>query len=127
MTLTPQRIQRKRVAGWKAPEDAKYVGRGTAFGNPYSVVQQPGDIWVVRFFSRTNEPSPNGAYSVTCAYRWTAHTQATRFYRDWLRAHPALVAKVRAELIVRDLMCWSPLGFDCHADVLLAVARGEEP
>jgi hypothetical protein len=127
MTLTPQRIQRRRLKGWRAPEGAKYVGRGTAFGNPYGVRPMPGDTWGVSYFTRTGEPSPNGLTRVPCAYRWTAHSHATNYYRDWLRAHPELVAQARRELAGRDLLCWCPVDFDCHADVLLAVARGEEP
>jgi len=35
--MTPQRIQRRRTKGWRMPENAKYVGRGTQWGNPYKV------------------------------------------------------------------------------------------
>lgn len=31
----PKRIQRKRVKGWKKPENSVYVGRPTRYGNPY--------------------------------------------------------------------------------------------
>ena len=33
----PKRIQRKRTKGWRMPEGAVYVGRGTKWGNPYPV------------------------------------------------------------------------------------------
>ena len=33
----PRRIQRMRIKGWKKPANARYVGRGTRFGNPYSL------------------------------------------------------------------------------------------
>jgi Domain of unknown function (DUF4326) len=33
----PNRIQRKRTAGWKMPDGAIYVGRGSRWGNPYRV------------------------------------------------------------------------------------------
>ena len=36
----PKRVQRRRTAGWRAPEGAKYVGRGTRYGNPFAVVRQ---------------------------------------------------------------------------------------
>lgn len=35
--MTPKRIQRKRTAGWKMPEDTIYVGRPTKWGNPYKI------------------------------------------------------------------------------------------
>jgi len=31
----PKRIQRKRIKGWRMPENAVYVGRPTKFGNPF--------------------------------------------------------------------------------------------
>jgi len=33
----PIRIQRKRTKGWKKPENAVYVGRGSEWGNPFVV------------------------------------------------------------------------------------------
>ena len=33
----PKRIQRKRTKGWRMPEGAIYVGRGSRWGNPYRV------------------------------------------------------------------------------------------
>lgn len=33
----PVRIQRRRVKGWRMPDGARYVGRGTRWGNPYTV------------------------------------------------------------------------------------------
>jgi hypothetical protein len=31
----PKRIQRKRIKGWRMPENAVYVGRPTRWGNPF--------------------------------------------------------------------------------------------
>ena len=31
----PKRIQRKRTKGWRMPEGAVYVGRGSRWGNPF--------------------------------------------------------------------------------------------
>ncbi len=33
----PRRIQRRRVKGWRMPEGAIYVGRGSRWGNPYRI------------------------------------------------------------------------------------------
>jgi hypothetical protein len=35
--VTPHRIQRRRVKGWKMPGNTVYVGRGSRFGNPFTV------------------------------------------------------------------------------------------
>ena len=34
---TPNRIQRRRLKGWRMPKGAIYVGRGSRWGNPYRV------------------------------------------------------------------------------------------
>lgn len=35
--MTPTRIQRARIKGWRMPAGAVYVGRGTPWGNPFKV------------------------------------------------------------------------------------------
>lgn len=35
-----QRIQRRRTKGWRMPEGAVYVGRGSKWGNPYMARQR---------------------------------------------------------------------------------------
>lgn len=119
-----ERIQRKRTAGWRAPEGAKYVGRGTRFGNPWKI-EKAGDHWNVTWSGVARYEPPNGAYTVPCAYESTARQEAVRYYREHLRAHPDLVETARRMLAGHDLMCWCRPGQDCHADVLLAVAAGE--
>ena len=91
----PKRIQRRRDAGWKAPEGAVYVGRPTKWGNPFVPVT----------------PSDTPADLVEA-------------FRTQLESSPAIRAAARRELAGRDLMCWCPLTSPCHADVLLAIANG---
>jgi hypothetical protein len=45
----PQRIQRRRTAGWRMPSDVIYVGRPTRWGNPFSVADH-GATEAVRLF-----------------------------------------------------------------------------
>lgn len=95
----PRRIQRKRSAGWKAPEGAVYVGRPSRWGNPYPAV--------------TSVPSSRAV--------------AVELYEGWLRARPEFADTIRRELAGRDLMCWCPADAPCHATVLLRVAQGGQP
>jgi hypothetical protein len=48
--------------------------------------------------------------------------QAVALYRQHLEQHPELVTAARRELAGKDLACWCPLDWPCHADVLLEVA-----
>lgn len=128
----PERIQRQRTRGWTAPPSAKYVGRGTKYGNPWSVLRD-GDAWIVQWTGHRLLPAEhahphNGAYRVTCAYQTTAHEEAVRYYRDWLRqVRPDLVEAARTDLAGHDLLCWCRADLPCHGDALLSTAAGEEP
>lgn len=44
--MTPQRVQRKRTKGWRMPEGVVYVGRGTAWGNPFRPARNDGFQWI---------------------------------------------------------------------------------
>lgn len=132
----PQRIQRKRSAGFIMPVAAIYVGRPTVFGNPWKVltglkIEGPG-----MFFSTADEID-------------TAHDFAVHLYREWLArgndscalmcrrddetaADRDALEKQRRRIIGQlptlrnhDLSCWCPPGLACHADVLLEIANQE--
>lgn len=95
----PKRIQRKRMPGWRMPENAVYVGRPSKWGNPYTV---------------------SGA---------TTADKAVALYREYLRRAPGQqeVKDGLAKLRGKDLACWCPLDQPCHADVLLELANACPP
>ncbi|MFJ6073661.1 DUF4326 domain-containing protein [Streptomyces sp. NPDC093065] len=124
LTEQPRRIQRRRTKGWRAPDGAVYVGRGTRWGNPYAlkrcgpthavVDSRTGDV----IFGSTNETE--------------ARRVSVVWFRAWLSSQPELRATVAEELQGRDLMCWCPLPADgqpdhCHAAVLLELANRPTP
>lgn len=124
ITTTPERVQRKRTKGWTSPSGAKYVGRGTQWGNPFTVTQ----ALEVEFATTKDE----------------ARQVCTEQFRQWLDgeldggpgpdgtawSRPAR-ERIRddiGELRGRDLMCWCPLPEPgqpdhCHAQALLALAN----
>lgn len=93
----PPRIQRKRTKGWRKPDEAVYVGRGSYWGNYV-------------------QPVVDGDYAA-----------AVRAFEVWLDCHPEMIERARRELRGRTLMCWCPLDRPCHADVLLRVANTPLP
>ncbi|KAB2976007.1 DUF4326 domain-containing protein [Streptomyces sp. SS1-1] len=127
MTTTPRRIQRRRTKGWRAPEGARYVGRGTPFGNPWAVVQtNTGTGWAVQWAGHTNQHRPPGLKDFVPANgQHDAHTLAVELYEIWVHAHPTLPDRIRRDLAARDLMCWCPPELPCHADVLLELANSQ--
>jgi hypothetical protein len=99
----PERIQRRRVAGWRMPDGAVYVGRPSKWGNPFS--------------SKGFGCSPESAVEL---------------FKDMLNRAPVdaggqdLFTKIRNSLAGEDLCCWCPPSSPCHADVLLSMANTPE-
>lgn len=91
--MSPVRIQRRRTKGWRMPEGAVYVGRWSAWGNPYRVSKNCDRACLMRLYQQ--------------------HVERT------LRQRPDWLAPLRG----KDLVCWCPLDQPCHADVLLELAN----
>ena len=85
-----KRIQRRRVKGWKMPENTVYVGRPTKYGNPYRI----GDMGLTR-------------------------ETVVEMYEGYLNRVLVNNPKFLDELQGKDLACWCPLDKPCHADVIL--------
>ena len=99
---SPVRVQRRRARGWRMPASARYVGRGSRWGNPHPVGKPCGLCGGV------------------------VHDRAAALARyaqlvDELGA--PFRTGVRRELAGADLACWCPTGLPCHADLLLRIAN----
>ncbi|SKM39123.1 Uncharacterised protein [Mycobacteroides abscessus subsp. massiliense] len=124
--MSPQRIQRKRVKGWRKPEGAICVTRPGRWGNPFKVVPagtEPGP------FSRRRErvwtvEGPGTFFQGTGTREWAA-AYAVRLYRRWLLGSMKRVEDLIPLLRGHDLCCYCPLDQPCHADVLLELANGD--
>lgn len=113
----PERLQRRRTAGWRAPVGAKYVGRGTRFGNPFVVGQDAYDR--AHATSLYREWLEHNSYNVHPPNISPEQRQAMDDRRDWILEHAA-------ELAGLPLMCWCPSDQACHADVLLELSNTKE-
>jgi hypothetical protein len=122
----PIRVQRKRIAGWRKPEGAVYVGRPTRFGNPARIIpagNRNGGLLV--------QWGANGAVVGTWpADGLDARRYAAELYASWINQpeQEDTRALFRALLHGRDLTCWCPLPAPgqpdhCHAAVLLKLAN----
>ena len=88
------RIQLKRLKGWRMPEGAVKVSRPGPWGNPFKVGEDMDAA------------------------------KAVRLFETYLSERPDLVERARRELRGHDLACWCKPGAPCHAYVLLRVANG---
>ena len=104
-----KRIQRKRTKGWRMPEGAVYVGRGTKWGNPFVVGIDGTRTECFDLYVKL-------AAGYLCISKPLAHVERQSI------AYAALAGAGR-ELRGKDLACWCPLDQPCHADVLLEIAN----
>lgn len=129
----PVRIQRRRVKGWRKPEGAVYVGRGSRWGNPCTQVRYPaldGSEWEREGRLGKTSGQQHAFVHPDKTITWHLVQDATReqavaMYWRFLDRRPDLVAAARGELAGRDLMCWCPTDEPCHADVLLELTNEE--
>lgn len=107
-----QRIQRRRTKGWRMPEGAVYVGRGSIWGNPIPMA------YVREFYNLRSDTE--------------RRAELAALFHDWLTGSFASAEKPERRTAIlenieklhgRDLACWCPLDGQCHADVLLRLAN----
>lgn len=104
----PQRIQRKRTKGWKMPPNTVYVGRGSAWGNPFVVGVDGDAVECIRKFADYLMP-----------YRHHGKNSGLdKFFLSEMH-----IRDIQFQLRGKNLACWCPLDQPCHADFLLAQAN----
>jgi hypothetical protein len=105
----PQRIQLRRVKGWRMPPNTLKVDRTTKWGNPFI----PGQM----------NPFIPGRKVENRRHAWS-------LYFGFAPFNTRLVEAARAELKGKNLACWcpppKPYEHDCcHAAVLLKIANSD--
>lgn len=106
----PVRVQRKRVKGWRMPADTIYVGRGTKWGNPFTV----SDAREIGY--RNPQEAAAMAYE-----KWLAGN--SDYQPSAFAAQRLLILADLMKLQGVDLACWCAPGAPCHGDVLLKMAN----
>ena len=126
---TPKRIQRKRVKGWRMPDDTVCVCRPGKYGNKF-VVDDCGGWWQVS--DVTDDDVQWGAFTTErAATIWAIERFSEEMWKFRDLAH---------DLAGRNLACWcalcpthaagKPFTVECaacppcHADVIGKIANG---
>lgn len=108
----PQRLQRRRVRGWRLPEGAKIVDRTSHFGNPHTIADAIAEgfaypqLAVVELHAAWLDGEGPPVFVV----------KNRRFDRNWVLNHLHLLRG-------RDLVCPCEPGTPCHGDTLLQLAN----
>lgn len=110
----PERIQRRRTAGWRMPPNTMSVTRPGKHGNPY----YPGCGIGYGRFDDTGMP---------LTYDLTDPRVQVMFFKwhldDMKKYQPAEYEAYLAPLRGKNLACWCKIGAPCHADYLLEIAK----
>lgn len=129
----PERIQLRRTKGWRKPPRAVVVARPSRWGNPFRIYHghtSIGPAWSVARETWGHIPTPECDNAYVTSSTPMGADEAVRLYRALLtvraRDEVARLAKWLTPLAGRDLACWCPLDQPCHADVLLALANGQD-
>jgi hypothetical protein len=109
--MKPQRIQLRRIKGWRIPPNTIKVDRSGDWGNPFEEdVHGTQEECVKLFAAMLRGEFASGG--VTVAEQQAYHTMA---HRD------------RDQITGKNLGCWCKPGTPCHADVLLEFANATAP
>jgi len=123
----PRRVQLRRAKGWRLPVNTVVVSRPSRWGNPIALDSDA----LTRACA---------AFGLDPEHLADRHRMARRLYADYIsgsrKALPARVsarlpkppslAEIRSTLAGKNLACWCRPGLACHADVLLALANGDD-
>lgn len=118
----PQRIQRRRVKGWKAPENTLMATRPSEFGNPFKVGGWyrlgnggSGFSWLESYAPQHGDPT----YTLI-----TTPDAAVRMFREYRKRYPFKPEQIAKLKTADNIACYCPLDQPCHVDVLLEIANG---
>ncbi len=98
----PIRVQRKRIKGWKMPENTVSVTRPHKWGNPFKVGDKIRDPMTGEVIKTLKD--------IEDVLSW---------YRNYLNYRQIDTSELRG----KNLACFCKLDQPCHADVLLELAN----
>ena len=110
-----KRIQRKRVKGWKMPENTVYVGRPTKWGNPFRVEEDSAGVFAV--------VSDDDFVLYSSFNKKDCLNVCLENYKEHI-SHEHNLGIINIEnLKGKNLACFCKEGEPCHADILLKLAN----
>ena len=110
-----QRIQRKRTAGWRMPENTVSVTRPGKWGNPFRPLHEDNAWWVI--------DEDRNYWGDEYATKEEAIAKAVRLYKPWIEGKIDSGQLTIGELRGKNLACFCADGAPCHADILLEIAN----
>lgn len=129
----PTRVQRRRVKGWKWPDNTTYVGRPTIWGNPFVGAETikayrlwiSEQLWMVQCDAKHECDCGDFDCDNVMVFDLNRNrlNVSVETNGDNLDAKRLRVVQELPNLAGRNLMCWCALDKPCHGDVLLELAN----
>lgn len=113
--MQPVRIQRKRVKGWKMPENTVSVTRPGKWGNPFVCIKEDGYWWI--------KDMDGNYWDLRHSEKYSATKRCIELYGAWIEGKILIKENNLKELEGKNLACFCPLDQPCHADVLLKLSN----
>ena len=122
--MKPVRIQRKRVKGWKMPENTISVTRPGKWGNCFKIggrykwggLSNKGiDTLIIVMEAHVPDDKFTTLETAEECIEW---------YEKYIYLRPGFIDKVKKELKGKNLACFCKEGHPCHAGILLKIANG---
>lgn len=139
--MKPQRIQRKRVKGWRMPPNTVSVTRPGKFGNPFDF-RSSDCCWLALSYGCRGDRLGRQEASVKAFREWVvAPAKGKKIVRmergvrfggvdkefqigpRFIVGPPPTIDAIRDALRGKNLACFCKAGEPCHGDVLLEIAN----
>lgn len=120
----PIRVQRKRVKGWKLPENTVSVTRPGKWGNPFVVGKKyENGAWLACMYPYNEFIEIYRKGGITPATTEEAIELYKLHMATKIKMWPEQTRKELESLRGKNLACFCPLDKPCHVDVLLKFAN----
>ena len=126
LAVCPIRVQRKRVKGYRMPENTKSVTRPGKFGNPYKIGMH--NIFDIK--DTTGKSLKDYLIEKNGENKYHTVEDVLLAYRQKINGSQAMQSVIKYYLKGKNLACFCPITDEkgnyipCHADILLEVANG---
>ena len=119
--MEPIRVQRKRVKGWKMPENTLSVTRPGKWGNPFRVEEMYRQDGIMLYGVKTSVMECVETLIRNCRPAYELKSDAVQASINCFEIY--ITGKDLSVLKGKNLACFCLLENACHADILLELAN----
>ena len=122
-----RRLQRKRVKGWRKPENSVIIDRTSKFGNPFKIM---GDMIYCDASHRRKILDKWVFFGMPI--KGLEQQALVDLHRQWLKGEtwdnkvkpcPYTKEEIKKELAGKDLLCFCKEDQPCHGDNLITICK----